>query len=75
MAGLSNMETREDPIYQEAAALWLALFREPPPAEASGSTLLDIIARRAPIATYERLTSPHLRPATITGPKKRENYG
>lgn len=69
------METREDHIYQEAAALWQALFHEPPPRQASGATLLEMISRGAPIATYERLNSPHLRPSNITGPKPTENYG
>ena len=69
------METRDEHIYQEAAALWRALFHEPPPVQASGTALLDIIARRAPIATYESLRSPHLRPANITRPKTPENYG
>lgn len=63
------METRDQHIYQEAAALWQALFQEPPPAQTSGTTLLDIIARRAPVPPYDRLNSPHLRPTNIVGPK------
>ena len=69
------METREDHIYQEAAALWRALFHEAPPERASGSTLLEMIARGAPIASYERLNSPYLRPSNISEPKPPENYG
>ena len=69
------MLDRDQHIYREAAALWEALFHEPPPPEASGTALLDIIARRAPVAPYERLNSPHLRAATITGPKVPETYG
>ena len=69
------MESRDEHIYQEAAALWQALFDEPPPASISAMGLLDIIARRAPVATYERLRSPYLRPGVITGPKTAEPYG
>jgi hypothetical protein len=64
------MENRDEQIYREAAALWQAVFQEPPPARAGGTRLLEMIARNAPIATYETLRSPHLRPATITGPKR-----
>ena len=69
------METRDDHIYEEAAALWQALFQDPPPAGVNGTTLLDIISRKAPVATYERLNSPHLRPSTITGPAETQTYG
>ena len=60
--------TCEDNIYQEAAALWQAIYSEPPPAEADGPTLLDMIVTRSDPPDYERLWSPHLRPATIAGP-------
>ena len=69
------MESREDHIYQEAAALWQALFHAPAPPNANGTALLDMIARQAPIATYERLNSPHLRATNITGPSETQNYG
>ncbi len=69
------MGPRDEDIYQEAAALWQALYDEAPPQQADGPTLLDIITRQAPIATYEQLSSPHLRPGTITGPVRRPNYG
>jgi hypothetical protein len=58
----------EDNIYQEAAALWRAAFPEPPPAQADGASLLYIIVARAGMASYERLSSPYLRAATIAGP-------
>ncbi len=68
------MDKREDQIYREAAALWRAVFDEPPPA-ADGSTILDILTRRLPMAEYQRLRSLHLRPATITGPGQARRRG
>ncbi len=62
---------REDKIYQEAAALWRELFREPPPAKADGRALLDLIMRRMPGSDYERLKTPHLRPGgNVTMPRQ-----
>ncbi|HEX2802352.1 MAG TPA: hypothetical protein VHN73_09840 [Phenylobacterium sp.] len=58
----------EDNIYQEAAALWQAMFSEPPPEQADGAALLDIIVAHAGMASYERLSSPYLRATTIAGP-------
>lgn len=60
---------REDRIYLEAAALWRELFADPPPEGASGEALLDIITRRMPDARYDRLKTPHLRPANIAMPR------
>jgi hypothetical protein len=62
------MMSREQRIYEEAAALWREVFDEPPPARTNGSALLEIITRRLGDITYERLRSPHLRPSTIAGP-------
>ncbi|THD77496.1 MAG: hypothetical protein E7812_16360 [Phenylobacterium sp.] len=62
------MDGREDKIYQEAAALWRELFGEPPPVRAEGAALLDVIMKSLPERPYERLASPHLRPAQIAGP-------
>jgi hypothetical protein len=62
------METREQRIYQEAAALWLEVFGEPPPVRTDGPTLLAIITRSLGDTPYERLRSPFLRPSTIAGP-------
>jgi hypothetical protein len=63
------MISRDEQIYREAEALWRQVFDAPPPAQADGRTLLDMIARESPIAGYEQLRSPFLRPSTITGPK------
>lgn len=62
------MVTREQRIYEEAAALWHELFDEPPPARVDGSTMLEIITNSLGEVQYGRLRSPHLRPSTITGP-------
>jgi hypothetical protein len=59
---------RDQLVYEEAAALWRALFDEPPPPRADGAMILDMITRNVTPARYERLRSPHLRPATITWP-------
>jgi hypothetical protein len=61
---------REDRIYREAAALWRELFREPPPARADGPALLDLIMRKMPDLTYDRVRTPHLRPTNITMPRR-----
>ncbi|WP_041372924.1 hypothetical protein [Phenylobacterium zucineum] len=60
---------REDRIYEEAAALWRALYGEPPPITADGGTMLDIIMRTLPEAGYERLRTPHLRPTDVVMPR------
>lgn len=52
---------RDDRIYQEAAALWGELFREPPP-QADGTAMLDLIMKRMPETRYDRLRT--LRPST-----------
>ena len=51
---------RDDRIYQEAAALWRELFRDPPP-KANGEALLDLILKRLPDARYDRMRG--LRPS------------
>ena len=61
---------REDRIYKEAAALWRELFSEPPPARADGPALLDLIMRKMPDLTYDRVRTPHLRPTNITMPRR-----
>jgi hypothetical protein len=59
---------REDRIYQEAAALWGELFREPPP-KADGQAILDLILKRMPDARYNRLRG--VRPsADVVLPKR-----
>jgi hypothetical protein len=64
------MEGRDARIYEEAAALWRELYGYPPPVR-DGQLLLDIITQRLPSTDYDRLRSPYLRPATITGPRRR----
>lgn len=63
------MTSRDQRIYEEAAALWNALFGEPPPAQISGGDLLAIITGSLGDPDYNRLRSPYLRPSTITMPK------
>ena len=65
------MDGQDSRIYEEAAALWRALYDEQPP-EQDGSTLLDMITQRLPATEYERLRSPFLRPSTIVGPRRDE---
>lgn len=67
------MTGRDDRIYQEAAALWRALYDEAPPAEADGQAILDLITHNLPAKDYARLASPFMRPATVVFPKTREN--
>jgi hypothetical protein len=62
------MEDRDQRIYEEATALWLEVFGEPPPVRTDGQTMLAIITRSLGDTGYERLRSPHLRPSTIVGP-------
>jgi hypothetical protein len=71
------MASREQRIYEEAAALWRAVFDEPPPPRTNGSAMLEIITRRLGDIAYDRLRSPHLRPSTITGPAqpKAQDHG
>lgn len=63
------MDGREQRIYEEAAALWRELFSEPPPTRSDGQTLLDAIMKSLPERSYERLSSPYLRPSQIKGPR------
>lgn len=67
------MMGRGDKIYEEAAELWRQLYSEPPPREADGTTILDMIMGKLPDASYGRLISPHLRPTNIVFPKPEES--
>lgn len=67
---LSCMMGRDQKVYEEAAALWRELFGESPPQRADGGALLEVIMGRLPERSYERLTSPHLRPSQIRGPRR-----
>ena len=62
------MVSREQLIYEEATALWWALFDHPPPRRADGLRLLEIITHSLEDPSYQRLRSPFLRPSTIAGP-------
>jgi hypothetical protein len=62
------MDGRDHRIYEEVAALWRELYGEPPPAQADGSKMLDMITRSLGDTPYDRLRSPFLRPSTIAGP-------
>ncbi|MET0272176.1 MAG: hypothetical protein ABW360_04225 [Phenylobacterium sp.] len=59
--------SRDDRIYEEAAALWRQVFGEAPP-RADGAAMLDIIMRSLPEQTYDRLRTPHMRPSNIAWP-------
>jgi hypothetical protein len=62
------MASREQRIYEEAAALWREIFDEPPPPRVGGTAMLEIITRSLGDISYNRMRSPHLRPSTIVGP-------
>ena len=62
------MESREQRVYEEAAALWREVFGEPPPLRVDGPTMLAIITRCSGDLGYDRMRSPFLRPSTIAGP-------
>ena len=60
---------RDQKIYEEAAALWRELYREPPPIKADGATMLDMIMGTLPIEDYDRLRIPHLRERDVVRPR------
>lgn len=64
------MSERDDRVYAEAVALWRQLRAEPPPPEADGAMVLDLLLRTQPPPVYERLAHPQLRPANIAFPKR-----
>jgi hypothetical protein len=64
------MPERDDRIYEEAAALWRSLYGEPPPADADGAVLLGLILGGLPAPKYDRLSNPHLRPASVVFPTR-----
>lgn len=69
------MKRRERRIQEEAAALWRALRDDAPPADAGGDEMLTLVLRDLPAAAYERLNSPHLRPAAISMPRPARSGG
>jgi hypothetical protein len=64
-----DASNRDRQVQAEATALWRELFGEPPPIQADGGMMLDIIMRSLPDLGYERLNSPHLRPSQIAAPR------
>lgn len=64
----SRPSSRDARIAREAAALWRELYGEAPPATDGGS-MLEMICAGLPRVGYERLRSPHLRPADIAFPR------
>lgn len=62
---------RDERIYDEAVALWRRLYGDPPPSEADGRTILDLIVGHLADADYNRLANPYLRPSNVTFPKAR----
>ena len=69
-ADVGSMNGGDDRIYDEAAALWRELYQDEPPSRADGATLLHMIMINLPTQAYERLTSPHMRPALVSYPKQ-----
>lgn len=51
----SRMPRSNDPIYDEASALWSEVFGEPAPAITDGTELLDVLIQRLPIEPFSRL--------------------
>ena len=51
------MPVQNDQLHEEASALWLDLFGEPPPPEIDGAQLLEAIMNRLPELSYSRLTN------------------
>lgn len=65
----SRAMERDERIYEEAVALWLQFYPDPPPRHADGATILDMITRNLPETGYARIATPHLRPEAITFPR------
>jgi hypothetical protein len=64
------MSSRKQRIQAEANTLWRELYDEAPPQGADGSEMLDMMLRRLPAASYERLNSPYLRASSMSWPKR-----
>jgi hypothetical protein len=64
------MDSRDKRIDSEAAALWQALYGEPP-AGRSGDDMLQLALQRLPDVSYQRLSSPYLRRTEMSWPKGR----
>jgi len=59
------MTGRDERIRAEATALWRELYEEPPPIQAEGCDMLEVILKDLPDMSYERLNSPHLRRSAL----------
>jgi hypothetical protein len=64
------MSGRKQRIKAEAGSLWRELYDETPPAGADGSEMLDMMLRRLPPTSYDRLNSPYLRRSSLSWPKR-----
>ena len=64
------MNGRKQRIKTEASSLWRELYDEAPPAGADGSEMLDIMLKRLPPTSYDRLNSPYLRRSNLSWPKR-----
>ena len=64
------MSSRTARIEAEAAALWRELCDEAPPAEAEGGEMLELMLRRLPSVSYDRLSSPFLSRSAVSWPKR-----
>jgi hypothetical protein len=64
------MSSREHRIRAEATALWRELYNEPPPRRINAHKLLEMMLKRLPEASYERLNSRHLNGRQLTWPKR-----
>lgn len=60
---------RDQKIAAEAAALWQALYGEPPPIMTDGATMLNVALQSLPEKGYERLRAEQLRAANIVFPR------
>jgi len=60
------MEPREERLQREALALWRAMHGGPAPVETDGSSILRLLFNRTEPASYERMTSVHLRRGRLT---------
>jgi hypothetical protein len=64
------MSSRKQRVEAEASALWRELYDEPAPASVGGADMLDMMLKRLPAASYERLNSPYLRRSAVSWPKR-----
>jgi hypothetical protein len=60
------MASRKARIEAEAKALWRELCDEPPPENADGGQMIEMMLRRLPDVSYDKLSSPHLRRSNLS---------